>query len=229
MSGALYRCVSSVAVLLAPDTAVLSADGPHHSCGHPHSKYWNLVDAVAKYASGSVTATLGVPTAMSNDTSDIPAAIVAAKAADTVVMGIGSDLTWAAEGHDALSISLTDAQSELIAAVADVAKQPIIVVVLTATPLDISAVLANPKVGAVLHVGQPSVTILGVAELIYGKRSPAGRTCQTVYKSSYQDQISIFDFNMRPVSNFVTALLFWPDPARPFKPPFLPPPALTRI
>ena len=161
---------------------------------------------------------------MSNDTSDIPAAIAAAKAADTVVMGIGSDLTWAAEGHDALSISLTDAQSELIAAVADVAKQPIIVVVLTATPLDISAVLANPKVGAVLHVGQPSVTILGVAELIYGKRSPAGRTCQTVYKSSYQDQISIFDFNMRPVSNFVTALLFWPDPARPFKPPFPPPP-----
>merc|ERR1719263_1861004 len=28
--------------------------------------------------------------------------------------------------------------------------------------------------------------------------SPAGRTIQTIYPSSYQDQISIFDFNMRP-------------------------------
>ena len=172
--------------------------GPHHSCGHPHSKYWTLVDAVAKYSRGSVTSTLGVPTAASNDSSAIPAAAAAARLADTVVMGVGSDLAWAAEGHDALSISLTDAQSELIRAVAEAATRPIIVVVLTATPLDISAVLANPKVGAVLHVGQPSVTMLGIAELIYGKRSPAGRTCQTFYKGSYQDQISIFDFNMRP-------------------------------
>merc|ERR1712151_178781 len=31
-----------------------------------------------------------------------------------------------------------------------------------------------------------------------GDESPAGRTIQTVYESSYQDQISIFDFNMRP-------------------------------
>jgi len=74
----------------------------------------------------------------------------------------------------------------------------VVVVVMTATPLDISAALANPKVGAVLHLGQPSVTALGVGEILYGDKSPAGRTIQTVYESSYQDQISIFDFGMRP-------------------------------
>merc|ERR1719502_46045 len=68
----------------------------------------------------------------------------------------------------------------------------------TATPLDISAQLANPKIGAILHVGQPSVTIVGVGELLYGKTSPAGRTVQTIYPASYGDQVSIFDFNMRP-------------------------------
>lgn len=52
--------------------------------------------------------------------------------------------------------------------------------------------------GAILHTGQPSVTIYGIAELLYGKVSPAGRTIQTIYPASYQDQISIFDFNMRP-------------------------------
>merc|ERR1719473_2609809 len=68
----------------------------------------------------------------------------------------------------------------------------------TATPLDISAQLANPKIGAVLHVGQPSSTIIGVGELLFGKASPAGRTVQTVYPAAYADEVSIFDFNMRP-------------------------------
>ena len=78
------------------------------------------------------------------------------------------------------------------------AKQPVVVALLTATPLDISKLLANPKVGAILHLGQPSVTVLGAGPLLYGDRSPAGRTIQTIYPSAYQDQISIFDFGMRP-------------------------------
>jgi len=49
-----------------------------------------------------------------------------------------------------------------------------------------------------MGLGQPSVTVLGVGEIIYGDKAPAGRTIQTIYESSYQDQISIFDFNMRP-------------------------------
>ena len=64
--------------------------------------------------------------------------------------------------------------------------------VLSATPLDLSAVLANPKVGAVLHLGVPSVTVLGVSAVLYGDESPAARAVQTFYNSSYQDQISIF-------------------------------------
>ena len=42
------------------------------------------------------------------------------------------------------------------------AKKPVVVLVITANPLDISALLINPKVGAVLHLGQPSTTVLGV-------------------------------------------------------------------
>lgn len=69
---------------------------------------------------------------------------------------------------------------------------------MTATPLDISSLLTNPKVGAILHTGQPSVTILGIKELLYGHVSPAGRLIQTIYPAAYAGQISIFDFNMRP-------------------------------
>jgi len=82
--------------------------------------------------------------------------------------------------------------------VAHAAMQPVVVTVYTATPLDLSSVLANSKVGAVLHLGQPSVALLGIGDLIFGNRVPAGRMIQTVYEAAYQDQISIFDFGMRP-------------------------------
>ena len=145
-----------------------------------------------------------------------------AKSADTVILAVGTDLSWAAEGHDAKSIAFTDAQKELVKQCADAAKKPITVVILTATPLDITEMLANPKVGAILHTGQPSVTMLGVGDVLFGKKAPAGRMIQvtpqaicrcasfvdlfltecfceqTIYPEQYMDEISIFDFNMRP-------------------------------
>lgn len=38
------------------------------------------------------------------------------------------------------------------------------------------------KVGAVLHLGQPSVAVMGATPILYGETSPAGRTIQTVYE-----------------------------------------------
>jgi len=94
--------------------------------------------------------------------------------------------------------SITAAQTQLIEQVAAASKKPIVILLITANPLDISSLLANPKVGAVLHLGQPSTTVLGIEALIYGDASPAGRLTQTIYSAAYQEQISIFDFNMRP-------------------------------
>lgn len=169
--------------------------GPHAPCGN---NYWTMADAVTTHSSAGVSVTLGVPNVLSPDTSGIDAAVAAAKAADEVILAVGTDLSWAHEEMDAHNITFTDAQAELIEKVASAASKPVVVVVYTATPLDLSAVLANPKVGAVLHVGQPSSTVIGVGELLFGKTSPAGRTVQTVYSAEYADMVSIFDFNMRP-------------------------------
>ena len=38
------------------------------------------------------------------------------------------------------------------------------------------------EVGAVLHLGQPSVAVMGIAPILYGESSPAGRTIQTIYE-----------------------------------------------
>lgn len=132
------------------------------------------MDSVQKYA--TKTTTVKLPGATQHASlAQIAAAVSDCKAADTCVLAMGTDLNWAAEGHDAANISFTDSQAQLLSQAAAAAKKPIIVVLLTAVPLDISSLMADPKVGAILHTGQPSVTVLGIAELLFGKISPAGR------------------------------------------------------
>ena len=168
--------------------------GPSKPCG---GKYLSLTDAVAKYGS-NVQMHTGIPATDSTDLSGIPAAAKIAADADRVVMALGVDLSWAHEGHDSTTLKIPAAQMTLVAATTAAAKSPVTVVIFCANPLDISALLSNPKIGAVIHVGQPSITIYGIAEVLFGMKSPAGRTIQTIYPASYADEISIFDFNMRP-------------------------------
>lgn len=167
--------------------------GPHEPCG---SKYWTLTDAVGKFGS-TVRSHLGIPAVDSEDTSGIADAVEIAAAADKVVLALGVDLSWAHEGHDSTTLEIPAAQMQLVEQTTAAAKAPVVVVFFCANPLDISALLKNPKIGAVMHVGQPSTTIYGLAEVLFGMISPAGRTIQTIYPASYADEISIFDFNMR--------------------------------
>ena len=159
------------------------------SSGPP--KFWTLVDAVTKAGASKVVTDNAIPNVMSNSTDGIAAAVTMAKSADTVILAVGTDLSWAAEGHDAKSIAFTGAQKQLVKQCADAAKKPIIVVIMTATPLDISEMLTNPKIGAILHTGQPSVTMLGVGDVLFGEKPPAGRMIQTIYPESYQVRIQL--------------------------------------
>ena len=167
-------------------TSYVVLDGPINVCG---GKFWTLADACAKYGN-NVTTDAGIPSVLSEDKTGIPKAVALCAAADTCVVGVGSDLSWASEGHDASNISYTDAQQQLVTEAAAASKKPIIVVTLTAVPLDLSFMLSNPKIGAILHAGQPSVTVYGLAEVLFkeGGRSPAGRTIQTIYPSSCESR-----------------------------------------
>ena len=70
---------------------------------------------------------------------------------------------------------------------------------LTANALDISPILANPDVGAVLHAGVPSMATRGVVDVLFGDAVPAGRTIATVHDAgAWQGQVSILDMGMRP-------------------------------
>lgn len=215
-----------------------------HPCG---GAFPAVVDAVRSYLPGAtVRAAAGVPSVLSDDTSQVAAAAALAGQSDATVLVLGTDLGVAMENRDAVNITFSDGQLALVEAVAAAVAAPLTVVTLTAVPLDLAPLLRNPKVGAILHAGQPSVQTLGVADLLFGARSPAGRAVQVfcfdrafslhprlhtffaprllfarlqmVYPSAYQHQISPFDFGMRPGPSA------WPRSA---PPPRTPPPLFS--
>ena len=163
-------------------------------CG---GQFYTMVDAIKQYAPNTTFAK-GVAGVTSTDTDGIPAAAALAKAADTTVMVLGTDLSTAHEGHDATNLTLSANQLQLVSAVTAAAPKPVIVVIMSAVPLDLAPLLANDRVGAVLYVGQPSVQCLGVGDVLFGTVAAAGKMVQTLYPESVQHELSIFDMNMRP-------------------------------
>ena len=156
-----------------------------------------MVDAVQQYVAKTTYAS-GVPSTLSTNTSGVAAAAALAAAADAVVLVLGTDLSSAHEEMDAHNITIPSGQLALLRACARSAKKPLTVVMMTAVPLDLTQLLCMPEVGAVLHTGQPSVQTLGIGDVIFGAKPPAGRLIQTIYPKEYADEVAIFDFNMRP-------------------------------
>ena len=152
----------------------------------------------------SATALLGVPSVGSTDQSGIPAAAAAAGAADLVFLSIGSNRDLETEGHDRTSIAFSDAQLALIAAVAAAAKGPVVAIVQSGGAMDVSPLLANPKIGAVLVAGQPSVQIVAAGDIAFGRTldgrpvAPAARMSQMTDPADYVNQVSMFEFSLRP-------------------------------
>jgi hypothetical protein len=70
--------------------------------------------------------------------------------------------------------------------------------------MDISSLLSNPKIVGIVVCGQPSVQVIGAGDVIFGKThdgrvvSPAGRMSQMTYPADYVNQVSMFEFSLRP-------------------------------
>ena len=220
--GALYKNFNKTLPLTTTGVQSVAVIGPNANLSHSMAGYYgptavcgnefpSMIDAIKDYLPASATVRFepGVPNVLSDDTSNVTVAVEAAKHADVVVLVLGTDISVACENRDAVNITFSDGQLALLDAVAAAAATPVTVVTLTAVPLDLTPLLNNAKVGAILHVGQPSIQTHGVADLLFGAASPAGRAVQMVYPASYQHMISPMDFNMRPGPSR------WPRPDSP--------------
>nr|GMD55623.1 probable beta-D-xylosidase 7 [Ipomoea batatas] len=103
-------------------------------------------------------------------------AIKIAEVADNVVLIMGLDQTQEREKHDRTDLILPGKQESLISDIAKVAKKPVVLVLLSGGPIDVSFAKENPKIGSILWIGYPGeMGGIALAQTIFGDNNP-GKT-----------------------------------------------------
>uniref|UniRef100_A0A0D9XRF7 Fibronectin type III-like domain-containing protein n=1 Tax=Leersia perrieri TaxID=77586 RepID=A0A0D9XRF7_9ORYZ len=124
-------------------------------------------------------------------------AVAAARSADYVFLVMGLSQKQEAEGLDRTSLLLPGKQQSLITAVAAASKRPVILVLLTGGPVDVTFAQMSNKIGAILWAGYPGQAGgKAIAQVIFGDHNPGGRLPVTWYPEEFT-KIAMTDMRMR--------------------------------
>ncbi|RWW87981.1 hypothetical protein BHE74_00003162 [Ensete ventricosum] len=128
----------------------------------------------------------------------LDSAKAAAAAADATVLVVGADQSIERESFDRVSLLLPGQQTTLITEVAKVAKGPVILVIMSGGPFDISFAKTNGSISSILWVGYPGEAGgAAIADVIFGYYNPSGRLPVTWYPQSFADSVPMTDMRMR--------------------------------
>ncbi|WVZ88565.1 hypothetical protein U9M48_035070 [Paspalum notatum var. saurae] len=120
-----------------------------------------------------------------------------AGSSDAVILFMGLSQEQESEGKDRTSLLLPGNQQSLITAVASAAKKPVILVLLTGGPVDVTFAQSNPKIGAILWAGYPGQAGgLAIAKVLFGEKNPSGKLPVTWYPEEFT-KIPMTDMRMR--------------------------------
>ncbi|XP_061344784.1 putative beta-D-xylosidase [Gastrolobium bilobum] len=124
---------------------------------------------------------------------------MAARHGDATVLVIGLDQSIEAETRDRVGLLLPGHQQELVSRVARASIGPVILVIMSGGPVDVSFAKADPKIGAILWVGYPGQAGgTAIADVIFGRTNPGGRLPMTWYPQDYVAKVPMTNMDMRP-------------------------------
>ncbi|CAM6032967.1 unnamed protein product [Sphagnum compactum] len=129
----------------------------------------------------------------------IPDAVAVALNADTVVLVVGLTQEQETESLDRTSLLLPGFQQDLISAVATYANGcPVVLVIMSAGPVDISVAKEDSRIQSIMWVGYPGEAGgQAIANIIFGYHNPGGRLPVSWYPEEYT-KIKMTDMHMRP-------------------------------
>lgn len=105
--------------------------------------------------------------------SQIEQAAKAAANADLVVIVVGLDQSVEAEGLDRVNLTLPGLQERLVTRVARAALGPVVLVIMSAGPVDVSFAKNESKIKAMMWVGYPGQSGgKAIAQIIFGDYNP---------------------------------------------------------
>ncbi|CAK9150068.1 unnamed protein product [Ilex paraguariensis] len=135
-------------------------------------QYTTPLQGLQKYVS-TVTYEPGCVSVGCADGSRIEAAAKVAAAADAVVVVVGLDQSIERESLDRVNLTLPGFQEELVMEVANATNKSVVLVVMSASPIDISFAKNNSNIGAILWVGYPGQAGGdAIAQVLFGDYNP---------------------------------------------------------
>ncbi|CAK0901460.1 unnamed protein product, partial [Prorocentrum cordatum] len=132
---------------------------------------------------------------------NVTAAVELAKTTDVIVLVLG--VRWdESEDPDRLGLRLPARQQELageVVAAAEAAGKRVVLVIMSAGPVDVTAMRDLPVPQAILWAGYPGqFGGAAIADAVFGATTPSGRLTQTWYPESFAGKVDVADASMRP-------------------------------
>ncbi|KAF3651110.1 Beta-D-xylosidase 4 [Capsicum annuum] len=123
---------------------------------------------------------------------------VAARHADATVLVMGLDQSIEAEARDRVSLLLPRYQQELISRVAMASRGPVVLVLMSGGPIDVTFAKNDPRVSAILWAGYPGQAGgAAIADVLFGTANPGGKLPMTWYPQDYVAKVSMTNMDMR--------------------------------
>ncbi|KAG5555216.1 hypothetical protein RHGRI_012682 [Rhododendron griersonianum] len=122
----------------------------------------------------------------------------AARNADATVLVMGLDQSIEAEFKDRVGLLLPGHQQELVSRVAMASRGPVVLVLMSGGPLDVSFAKNDPRVSAILWVGYPGQAGgTAIADVLFGRTNPGGKLPMTWYPQDYLAKAPMTDMALR--------------------------------
>ncbi|XP_078439014.1 putative beta-D-xylosidase 2 [Wolffia australiana] len=183
-----------VVAVVGPNSAATTAMIGNYAglaCG-----YTSTVDGIARYA--KVVHRAGCYDVGCGGSQPIDEAVAAARESDATVLVMGLDQSQEAEMKDREHLLLPGRQQELVVAIAAAASGPVVLVLMSGGPLDVSFAKNDPKIAAILWVGYPGQAGgSAIADVLFGAHNPGGKLPTTWYPQEFASRVPMTDMAMR--------------------------------
>ncbi|XP_027367048.1 probable beta-D-xylosidase 2 [Abrus precatorius] len=158
--------------------------------------YTSPLKGIGRYA--KTIHELGCSNVACTDDKQFSRAINAAQEADATVLVMGLDQSIEAETVDRTGLLLPGRQQDLVSKVAAASKGPIILVIMSGGPVDITFAKNDARIKGILWAGYPGQAGgAAIADILFGTANPGGKLPMTWYPQGYLENLPMTNMAMR--------------------------------
>ncbi|CAN6467854.1 unnamed protein product [Victoria cruziana] len=164
-------------------------------------RYTSPLQGIARYVKTSHN--IGCRNVKCAETELFGRAARVARHTDATILVMGLDQTIEAEARDRESLLLPGHQTDLVLQVARASRGPVVLVLMSGGPVDLSFAKNEPKVAGILWAGYPGQAGgAAIADVIFGASNPGGKLPMTWYPQEYVTRVPMTSMNMRATGGY---------------------------